>query len=381
MSRKLCRFSGRWLGVFALLWLVCSTVRADEPPAAEGVKPLRRVQLRVLQTQTDAAARLVVQSQADAQPPAQPGVVQRRVVVQAQPRVVEHRVVVQGQPQVITERMVIRRAQVSGHWLGLECAPLGDALRSHLKAPQGQGLLVVNVVPDSPAEKKLRPHDVLLSAGEAPLRDIGDLVRAVEKSKDAELEFELIRGGETITVGVQPVERPVVLAGPWGRQGRFQIIRPGTILSGDNLRFFSGSTAAAFPGGLSVVIRQAGDDPATITVQRGDQKWEVTEEELDELPEDVRTHVQRLRENGALDREGAVHIYTTPRTKALPLPALPRIITPGFPRGDAERGMEEMKQRIERLERKFDQRFGPQQDVPDQDDPNSKPGKKPRTGE
>lgn len=319
------------MGVFALLWLVCSAVRADDPPAAEGVKPLSRIQARV-----------------EAEGPVS---------------------------------WALRRVPLSGHWLGLECAPLGDALRSHLKAPEGQGLLVVNVVPDSPAEKKLQPHDVLLSAGGAPLSDIGDLLEAVEKSKDAELEFELIRGGETITVGVQPAERPKGLAGPWGRQGRLQIIRPGMILSPGGVQIFVSPTVPAFRGGLSVVIKKTGDGPATITVQRGDQKWEVSEEELDELPEDVRTQVQRLRENGRLDREGAVRIFTAPRMKALPVPALPRLITPGFPRGEAERGMEEMKRRIERLEREFDRRFGSQEDDSDQDAPEKKPRKKPQDQE
>src|SRR6185312_6347588 len=37
-----------------------------------------------------------------------------------------------------------------------------------------------------------------------------------------------------------------------------------------------------------------GAEPAKIQVKRGDKEWNVTEEKLDDLPDDIRTHVQTL---------------------------------------------------------------------------------------
>jgi len=48
------------------------------------------------------------------------------------------------------------------------------------------------------------------------------------------------------------------------------------------------------PSDLTVTITKEGDKPAQVTVQRKDEQWEVTEDELDELPADVRPHVERM---------------------------------------------------------------------------------------
>jgi hypothetical protein len=55
-----------------------------------------------------------------------------------------------------------------------------------------------------------------------------------------------------------------------------------------------------FPKNLSVQINKEGDQPAKIHVKQGDKEWDVTEDKLNELPEDVRQHVQRLRGQGQM---------------------------------------------------------------------------------
>ncbi|HEX5102777.1 MAG TPA: hypothetical protein VFV87_03150, partial [Pirellulaceae bacterium] len=49
-----------------------------------------------------------------------------------------------------------------------------------------------------------------------------------------------------------------------------------------------------FPKDLTVRITKEGDQPTKIHVKRGDQEWEVKEDKLSELPDDVRPHVQKL---------------------------------------------------------------------------------------
>ena len=41
------------------------------------------------------------------------------------------------------------------------------------------------------------------------------------------------------------------------------------------------------------VAQNQGDEPAKIQVKRGDDEWDVTEKELDQLPEEIRAHVKK----------------------------------------------------------------------------------------
>ena len=62
-----------------------------------------------------------------------------------------------------------------------------------------------------------------------------------------------------------------------------------------------------FPKDLTVQINKQGTKPAEIHVKRGDKSWDVTEEKLDDLPEDIRGHVQQM-----LGRRGAMALYAPP---------------------------------------------------------------------
>lgn len=48
------------------------------------------------------------------------------------------------------------------------------------------------------------------------------------------------------------------------------------------------------PENLTIVVTKQGSQPAKVAVSRGDAKWDVTEEQLDKLPDDVRPHVERM---------------------------------------------------------------------------------------
>ena len=68
---------------------------------------------------------------------------------------------------------------------------------------------------------------------------------------------------------------------------------------------------------MSIVISKEGDQPAKIVVKRGDEKWEVTEKELDKLPADVRPHVEHMFGHGGLIGASS----TTPRRRLRAFPA------------------------------------------------------------
>ena len=64
-------------------------------------------------------------------------------------------------------RTVIRRIAGSGEkenvtFLGVETSPVSGTLTSQLGLPEGSGLVVSRVMPDSPAAGSLKEHDILL---------------------------------------------------------------------------------------------------------------------------------------------------------------------------------------------------------------------------
>src|SRR5205823_1995088 len=65
------------------------------------------------------------------------------------------------------------------YWIGLLAGaiPADHPLRAHLDLPEHQGLLVANVMPDSPAAKAgLKQHDILLKANNNDLHEMKDLI-------------------------------------------------------------------------------------------------------------------------------------------------------------------------------------------------------------
>ncbi len=203
-------------------------------------------------------------------------------------------------------------AQPGEYWIGVEAHEVPEALRAHTNLPKDQGLLVEQVYPDSPAAKaKIARHDVLLKAGDKPLRKVADLVEAVQAAKGKKLVLEAIRAGKSIQLEVTPEKRPKDLmpapGGPWatsmeemkkwiegmkpwpgGPAMRFRLFHPGAVLPPGTF------TSPPLPGNMTVIITKQGDHPAKIHVQRGDQKWDLTEKELDQLPADIRPHVERM---------------------------------------------------------------------------------------
>ncbi len=200
-------------------------------------------------------------------------------------------------------------------WIGLECFPAPPPLVEQLDLSDEGGLLVGQVLPGSPAEEAgLKRHDVLVRADGKPIPQITDLLAAVNKSEGKELKLDLIRGGKPMTMAVTPVERPrgeqpriwqepprdedfnrlwqwfgrMGADEEWRRPFRMHFFHPGAILPpGAELQ-------PALPADMTIIIRKQGEESTKITVKRGEDSWEVTEQELQKLPDDVRPHVERM---------------------------------------------------------------------------------------
>jgi hypothetical protein len=269
--------------------------------------------------------------------------------------------------------------KASDFFLGVECQPLPEAIAAQLKLPQGEGLLVEQIFPDSPAVKAgIQRFDVLLRAGDKPLKTVADLVAAVDAGKGGKLALAIIRAGKSITVDATPVQRPADLRAPgipstgfaewddmrnWlerarpGEGGRpplrFRFFQPGAMLPP------GAATFPPLPENVTIAVTRQGHQPAKIQISRGEQKWEVTENELDTLPADLRPHVERMLGRGAA---GLALDYVP----AIPVPvpaASPKLRAPRVepaPPANIEKRLDEMNRQLEDLRRSLEELRGKQ---------------------
>jgi hypothetical protein len=205
------------------------------------------------------------------------------------------------------------------YWLGLQGGPIdSELLRTHLQLADDVGVVIQNVVPDSPAEKAgLRKHDVLLEVGGQQISDMTVLQSAVAESEGKPIELKLIRLAKEMTIEVTPEKAPADMPMVRPQQfqqlhgdlpmerlremlrqlpqengvGGFRVFGPGMMGGGARLDL------GRLPGGVSVKITREDDGPAKITVQKGDETWTVEgddKEALEKLPEDVRPFVEQM---------------------------------------------------------------------------------------
>jgi hypothetical protein len=280
-----------------------------------------------------------------------------------------------------------------GYWIGLQFEPLPEALRSQLQLEADQGLVVTELFPDTPAVKAgLAKHDVVVKVDDAAVTDVEMLNKAVQATKgEKELALSIYRSGKQEVIKVMPAKRPgdntfTLRVAPqpgeedalmgWLPQGldpdrptRIEFYNPGVMIDKD-FKF----KVNDLPKGLSISISKSGEEPAKITVSRitvsknseskDEEKWSVTEKELDKLPAEVREHVERMLRPGPW---GARALHARPHMEFTPrgiVTVAPRHVEPGkaappavavpvspvpAPATDIHRRLDEVNERLEQL--------------------------------
>ncbi|HEY2411669.1 MAG TPA: PDZ domain-containing protein [Pirellulaceae bacterium] len=214
------------------------------------------------------------------------------------------------------------------YWLGVQVAVVPELAKRQLAIDHG--LAVEDVSPDSPAAKaEIKKYDILLQAGDTQLKGVGDLIKSVEAAKGKQIIIILKRDGQSKQVEAvaeqkakadavaEFVRRKIEIQKPKlaaemkqleeameklksaaGKEGfGMWFAKPAIVSPRVDVRFKEETTKALkadFPKDLSVQINKQGAEPTKIHVKRKDQEWEVTEDKLGDLPEDVRTHVQKM---------------------------------------------------------------------------------------
>lgn len=257
-----------------------------------------------------------------------------------------------GERQPILDTTLVNNEQLPSYWLGVECFPVDEALRAQLSLGEETGLLVTRVMPDSPAAKAgLQQHDVLIGASAppeltespaatraaaqpvvwTPLRHQGDLAAFLRESKGGGLWLQLVRGGEEQTLLVTPAPRdaegspfrPDKQSLARWRQLVDQLVANQRLpvevenelrelatrlgvqlpqLVGDANEGITGILVARpqillespLPDDMTVTVSKTGNQPARLVVRKGERTWEITEDKLAELPDEVREPVAKM---------------------------------------------------------------------------------------
>ncbi len=311
----------------------------------------------------------------------------------------------------IQKKMAEAEAQ-SKFWIGLMCTSPSDALRAQLDLANDVGLLVDEVYDGGPAKKAgMQVHDLLISATVVgkdevrTLKNLLDLVNAVQAAEETAMKLEFLRHGRKQALEVVPAERPTMLtrrltisaadpsskamwttspdavglrwAGPMfvniktdplpeGMVIEFQppegelrnvIVRKGdqvwatevnslnklpeeigalvkqqlqlrnahtarTVTYGTatngNVNFVAHAIAPTLPDDVTLTTVRKGSTPAKVTLQKGDQTWDVTEKDLATIPAELRPFAAM-----------ALHGHMTgpaPFTKIISMPATPPVM-------------------------------------------------------
>lgn len=209
----------------------------------------------------------------------------------------------------------VRVVEEPAYWIGIQGRNIeNEVLRTHFQLAADMGVVVEQVVDDSPAAKAgLRRHDIILRANGDAVDNMRVLQEHVRTGKDKPLELKIIRLGKKENIVVVPETRPEQLDLPQngfdrfggnGRQGDMmqQLMQqfggrnfgPGMVFRGGGGQAFDFNQ---MPNGVSVSVQRNNDEPAQITVQKGDKTWNIVgddEESLNQLPDDVRPFVKRM---------------------------------------------------------------------------------------
>lgn len=202
--------------------------------------------------------------------------------------------------------------------LGIQVEPVPPALASHLQLKDSRGLIVTEVVKDSPADKAgLKPHDILLEMDGKPVgADVEAFRKAVRELKgEARITLKVLREGKPVELRDiivppgRPDEPPAGDARPpstvwfWSPEaepfGRGQGVPPrverrevSTVMTLDGKQFTLKHTNGQERVTITGEVVDGKLKPTSITFRDGKDTWQYSS--LDVVPEPLRSKVSKL---------------------------------------------------------------------------------------
>ena len=105
---------------------------------------------------------------------------------------------------------LIKTGKVVRPWLGISAQDLTPEIAEHFKVKEKEGVLVSQVHPGTGAEKAgLAAGDIITSVDDNPIKNVGELVKEIQKKKVGEkMKLNIIREGKSLTVDVTTATMP-----------------------------------------------------------------------------------------------------------------------------------------------------------------------------
>ncbi|HEY8417887.1 MAG TPA: PDZ domain-containing protein, partial [Limnochordales bacterium] len=105
---------------------------------------------------------------------------------------------------------LINRGMVVRPFIGIRYTQLDESVAQRLQLPVSQGIIVVEVIPGTAADKAgLRVYDVITEVNRKPIASMDDFLAAISDMKVGDvLLFTVIRDGREIVARVEVGERP-----------------------------------------------------------------------------------------------------------------------------------------------------------------------------
>ena len=175
-------------------------------------------------------------------------------------------------------------------FLGVQSAPVDGTLAEQLGLQKDTGLVVVEVVPDSPAASVLKSHDVLLKLNDQVLIHQVQLSVLVRNQKEGdEVTLTFIRAGKQtsakVKLGKHEVPKMAMfnLRIPGAESPSMRWVTEGTRMTGrDDVDHLLGLMALGENGAPHIVRhnQEAGDRRITVTVDTGDSSMNFSDEKV-----------------------------------------------------------------------------------------------------
>lgn len=209
----------------------------------------------------------------------------------------------------------------SEYWIGVMFTPITEFPLAQAQLGLEQGMVVVEVIDDAPASRAgLRQHDIVRQFSGHEVAGREDLIQRIAERKDQPIDVVLLRGGKEMSLTITPEKRPDLAAHQGAATAlaearrradeltqnedlcltlpevidhdgwqtlRMLQLRPGFLIEEPP------NATGVFPPDLSLTIQKQGEQPTQIRVEKGDQRWQVTEDRIPELPEDIRPFVEQ----------------------------------------------------------------------------------------
>ncbi len=111
-------------------------------------------------------------------------------------------------------------------WFGVAVENIPPAIAKQLKLQPRQGLMVMAIMPDSPAEKSgLKPDDLLIELNGVPLMSQIELANAANtidsSSQPCKSHITYLHNGDRVTIDLAPAPRPLNMLVLGGNLGNF----------------------------------------------------------------------------------------------------------------------------------------------------------------